>query len=207
MGKKENNIIFINKITNYYMNKKFIRLTESDLHRIVKESVNQVLTELDWKTYMNAARARQAQGKYDNATQLSNYANNQFKKQHFNNGGYYSEEDGQEAEYPTKSGAFDTITANVGLRNGTMTDHRMRDGWNDNNNYADGTANHTFGSSNFDGKKLNYGNGYNKQFNKSGNGNLSDVSSAYNQKMKAIGNDLNGYYNGQSQYVKGKGWQ
>jgi len=36
------------------MNKKLIRLTESDLHRIVKESVNQVLTELDWRTYYSA---------------------------------------------------------------------------------------------------------------------------------------------------------
>ncbi len=39
------------------MNKKLIRLTESDLHRIVKESVNKVLTELDWKTYANAEKA------------------------------------------------------------------------------------------------------------------------------------------------------
>jgi hypothetical protein len=38
------------------MEKQIIRLTESDLHNIVKESVSQVLTELDWKTYMNAAR-------------------------------------------------------------------------------------------------------------------------------------------------------
>jgi hypothetical protein len=38
------------------MNRKLIRLTESDLHRIVKESVNQILTELDWKTYQNAAK-------------------------------------------------------------------------------------------------------------------------------------------------------
>lgn len=36
--------------------KKIIRLTEQDLHRIVKESVNRVITELDWKTYNNAAR-------------------------------------------------------------------------------------------------------------------------------------------------------
>ena len=33
------------------MNKKLIRLTESDLHRIVKESVNNVLTELDNEVY------------------------------------------------------------------------------------------------------------------------------------------------------------
>lgn len=39
------------------MNKKLVRLTESDLHRIVKESVNRILTEteLDWKTWQNAA--------------------------------------------------------------------------------------------------------------------------------------------------------
>ncbi len=35
-------------------NKQLIRLTENDLHRIVKESVNKVLTELDWKTYANS---------------------------------------------------------------------------------------------------------------------------------------------------------
>ena len=33
-----------------------IRLTESDLHKVISESVRQYLTELDWKTYMNAAR-------------------------------------------------------------------------------------------------------------------------------------------------------
>ena len=31
-----------------------IRLTESDLHRIIKESVETILSELDWKTYANA---------------------------------------------------------------------------------------------------------------------------------------------------------
>ena len=42
------------------MNKKLIRLTEGDLLRIVKESVNKVLTELDWKTYASASdKARQ----------------------------------------------------------------------------------------------------------------------------------------------------
>lgn len=31
-----------------------IKLTESELHRIVKESVQEVLNELDWRTYDNA---------------------------------------------------------------------------------------------------------------------------------------------------------
>ena len=56
-------------------NKKLIRITESDLHRIVRESVNNVLTELDWKTYMNAARKRYIQGKDDKANKLDSYAN------------------------------------------------------------------------------------------------------------------------------------
>lgn len=37
------------------MGKQIIRLTEEDLHNIIKESVKKVITELDWKTYMNAA--------------------------------------------------------------------------------------------------------------------------------------------------------
>lgn len=32
-----------------------IRMTESQLHNVIKESVKQVLSELDWKTYQNAA--------------------------------------------------------------------------------------------------------------------------------------------------------
>lgn len=43
------------------MNKKVIRLTESDLHKIIKESVSRVLSEADWKTYMNASRKRKQQ--------------------------------------------------------------------------------------------------------------------------------------------------
>ena len=47
-------MIFIIKITKYNtyynMNKKLIRLTEGDLHRIVKESVNRVLKEMNVRT-------------------------------------------------------------------------------------------------------------------------------------------------------------
>ena len=40
------------------MKKNRIRLTESQLHNIIKESVKQMLSELDWKTYDNAARKK-----------------------------------------------------------------------------------------------------------------------------------------------------
>ena len=38
--------------------KKRIKLTESKLNRVVKESVKGVINELDWKTYANAAKKR-----------------------------------------------------------------------------------------------------------------------------------------------------
>ena len=51
------------KISKYdnMSNKQLIRLTEGDLHRIVKESVNQILTELDHRTYASAAQKRNLQ--------------------------------------------------------------------------------------------------------------------------------------------------
>lgn len=54
---QENNVQMESKKTN-----SLIRITESDLHNMVKESVNKILTELDWKTYMNASRRRKLQG-------------------------------------------------------------------------------------------------------------------------------------------------
>ena len=55
--------------------KKKIKLTESDLHKIIKESVNQILTELDWRTAVSAANKartgfrdrtiKDAMGKFD----------------------------------------------------------------------------------------------------------------------------------------------
>ena len=41
--------------------KQIIRLTEGDLHNIIRKSVNNIIQELDWKTTMNAARKRKEQ--------------------------------------------------------------------------------------------------------------------------------------------------
>lgn len=45
--------------------KQTIRLNESQLHRVIKESVKQVLNELDWKTYANAQHAALQRSKGD----------------------------------------------------------------------------------------------------------------------------------------------
>ena len=41
--------------------KVILRMTENEFKKMVNESVNKILTELDWKTYMNAARKRKQQ--------------------------------------------------------------------------------------------------------------------------------------------------
>ena len=40
-----------------------IRLTEGQLHNVIRESVNNILNELNWKTYDNAERKRYHQMK------------------------------------------------------------------------------------------------------------------------------------------------
>ena len=65
--------------------KQLIRLTESDLHRIVKESVNKILSEaineLDPRTYASYADKRRAQGKDDKAWQGTVAAKDAYNKQ------------------------------------------------------------------------------------------------------------------------------
>lgn len=100
--------------------KNTIRLTESELHGIIKESVKKVLNEAKWMTYMNAARGRKAQAdsvmadrekmfphskyasernEYDNsADELEKYARQKFQKEHGRNGKPYQYE-GDSSDY------------------------------------------------------------------------------------------------------------
>jgi hypothetical protein len=95
----ENNKKQINGNKCMNRNKKTIKLTESDLHKIIKESVNNILTELDWKTYINAARKRKEQANefrkkywkgrnsHDNMSdKLESHAQKMFQKQYGKNG-------------------------------------------------------------------------------------------------------------------------
>lgn len=63
---------------NYEMNeskKRKVRLTESQLHSVIKESVRQMLSELNYKTYDNAAgklyqKAREGFGQYEPSNEI-----------------------------------------------------------------------------------------------------------------------------------------
>lgn len=56
--------------------KRKIKLTESDLHNIIKESVNHILSELDWRTYQSAS---------DKAHKLSDETSNMYEKKRRSN--------------------------------------------------------------------------------------------------------------------------
>ena len=76
------------------MNKRLIRLTESDLHKIVKESVQKILSEaineLDPRTYASYADKRAAQGKNNKAWQGQVAARDAFNKQFGTDSSMYS---------------------------------------------------------------------------------------------------------------------
>lgn len=96
-------MIFIGKYTYRNMNKKLIRLTESDLHRIVRESVNNVLNELEHKrsvkydpTVKNPSRNDYDGSLYDKKTQMDidwhNFENSKgFTDEYVSDNGEYVE--------------------------------------------------------------------------------------------------------------------
>lgn len=64
------------------MNKRTIKLTESELKQVITESVKKVISELDYKTYLNAAKKRYQQGKNMQGSELQRYGEEQFNKQY-----------------------------------------------------------------------------------------------------------------------------
>ena len=102
---------------------KTIKLSEDKLKKIIEESVSGILSEMDWKTYMNASRKRKQQGddrrdmlksvmpnasfkynKYDDkADALEKYSRQVFNKQHGKNGRNYNYE-GDSYSYQGRDG-------------------------------------------------------------------------------------------------------
>ena len=181
----------------YNMNKKLIRLTESDLHRIVKESVNKVLTELDWRTYANAAKKSgdEAIGRIKSGEKFSDLKNDKdFTKrarQHnaFRNQAVqgsrekFKDYGGEDFDLYTTIGPDDHIYANAegdNWPNRMVTDKEGK------------TMMCGFSKPKMVNVKPDRYFGYDK-----------DKISDWNQFSK----EINDYNSGKSQYIKGKGWQ
>ncbi len=61
-----------------------IRLTESQLHNVIRKCINEAINELDPRTYANYAAGRQAQGQNEKARQGREAAVNAWNKQYGN---------------------------------------------------------------------------------------------------------------------------
>jgi hypothetical protein len=146
------------------MDKKIIRLTESDLHNIVKESVNKILSEMDWKTYMNAARKRKKQAdddripfsyernSYDDkADELEKHAQKMFSMKHGKNG----EDHNYEGESPSFMGR-NSINPYEGDYNFAIK-NKPSAVWKDDTPFEDGGAGD---GSDVELRKYRYGNGF-----------------------------------------------
>lgn len=64
--------------TNKNMKKNTVKLNESQLKKIIAESVKNVLSELDWKTYANARDKARERGEHKRAMKFGNAADNAF---------------------------------------------------------------------------------------------------------------------------------
>lgn len=174
------------------MSKKLVRLTEGDLHRIIKESVETILkeaqlNELDPRTYASYAQKRAAQGDQMKANAGVEAAQNKWNQM------YGSEYD---------NGSHDWGYTKMG-------------GQNFSNNFGSNYGiNHKSERPNWDGKGYKHTNmAYNPKTNQEWVGDGKGNSKTYqSERERELGD--NGAYrvaremeNGSGKYIKGKGWQ
>ena len=190
------------------MNKSRIKLTESQLHNVIKESVKQVLSELDWKTYANAAKKREAQGNWQSADNLRDQMVHSFNDKYGESDYEYDYNNGspikKSATFQMDNGAmgpkgglkFDseiTQTGRGGFKVPQYINRRYRSGLEgyDDDDYPQGQWYYQQGMTDADKKAKQQPSWSNKVRDKA-------MQGVY---------DVDKYYNGQSKYVKGKGWQ
>ena len=169
--------------------KRQVRLTEGQLNRIIKESVNNILSELDWRTYQSAYEK-------SNGSRRQNFrqaANNSFNRQNgygLKNVPYGHEDDlnmsadgdfyGGGNLYTYNGDRFNTGSGNLEKRY-------------TNQNVATTNYKHKRGDVvEPDEDERPNATGFNPQ-----------------RKMKQMQGDkqVRDYFNGKSNYVKGKGWK
>lgn len=171
--------------------KKRIRLTESDLKNIIKESVNNILSELDWKTYANASKKRAQQADENpnkselrkKSYDLASYANKKFNDEYIGDYKYDTLGDKMNGK---KSAKFD---AYINPMSSKMSYGTVR-GWNKGNNEIFSTDKGVYhsGKGGLTTPRKHFRN--------------NDVANAYSR----ANDELWDYEKGNYDYQKGKGW-
>ena len=185
--------------------KRTIKLTENDLHRVIKESVNTILSELDWRTYQSAYEKPNKRGDWKKANEFRQAATNSFNRQNghglknvpYGNG---SDEnvrpDGQfyagSNMYAPYGDTFATASGKVSYGQNKPAETlynnqaiRTNDGWRG------------------DGKR---GDAY-PQPEESEFHQANSLNPLLKYKQMKGDKEVRDYFNGKSKYVKGKGWK
>lgn len=186
-----------------------VRLTESTLRKIVKESVKKILTELDWKTYTNAAekadeRALEIGRKPENRKiasylysddDIKTYNKNRRRSEDFTNAAKkafdskYGYNDGT-TKIESNRDLIPMLNGVAGYENGG----KWYGKWDDIEGEYVGGYEPNIGARFWGkGKPDTYYNGGLKN---------QDARDAYNRAKEEMGN----YYNDKYAYNKGKGW-
>lgn len=204
--------------------KKLIGLTEGQLHEMITESVNQILSELDWKTYANYAKKRLQQGKYDKAQRGNDMANTEFNKK-YNNKNW---KDSATHDYNIQGYIHQDERPNMIFANSTAYKRSKYDPFHhgenneflapDEKRFGDYVYVPNHYSDSNDGKNTwvaNFpknGQGYFNYVDRDPKDLESDESfdnyhkRTFLSNLKDAVNDMNAYHNNKSKYIKGKGW-
>lgn len=185
--------------------KKLIRLTESDLHKIVKESVNKVITELDWRTYASAAKKGDKWRKehpnhrvnqWNRVNDFEVAARDEFDKAH-----------GLENQYDNEpyGGEKGVINYNIYSGDNDVTGSRDHD-------FGDGggvfNLNHNIYHM---GKRYGKDGGYGRtrMWDRPHETTPEEFygDEEMGRKFRQAENDVEDFNSGKTKYIKGKGWQ
>lgn len=175
-------------------NKKVVRLTESELHNLISESVKQVLSELDWRSYASGGkkakddflnmikngskqddpnllkRVRQARNLLHNAVETSR---DKFKDMNDEDNTFYTTVDGNGVFYPNvENSSWDGRPMQMDI------DYKTKMRGLSKSKAVNVTPNRYLG---YDDEKVSDWNRFSKE--------------------------VNDFNNGKSTYIKGKGWQ
>jgi hypothetical protein len=173
--------------------KNTIRLTESELKQVINESVKQIISELDYKTNLNAANKllqlandetdpKKKKELWDRAWELGKYANEKFHDEYIGNYRYDTMGDKLKGK---KSAKFD---AHLSPSSGKMAYGNIR-GWNKGGNEIFSTGK---------GKYYNH-QGYVSPRQHFRDAEIADAYSRAND-------ELWDFENGNYIYTKGRGW-
>ncbi len=118
-----------------------IRLTESQLHNVIRKCINEALDELDWRTAQSAAEKAYANGDDKRGRMFSNYANQRMNDRAANTAQY--NKSGQEMLKKEQSTKNNTYYDNNNFYNAVAQDNEdMRNDWQ---HYVQGKSRYTKG--------------------------------------------------------------